>query len=102
MIGDLVASKAWKPISIAMGSLLLSHIFFADDLILFTKASMEQVKVIKDCLKDFVAGQTKISILKNLKSCSLPMFPLFWPMKFRIWHLYHVWMIWASALGLLY
>ena len=31
----------------------LSHLFFVDDLLLFTEASMEQASVIQQCLDDF-------------------------------------------------
>lgn len=53
-------TKKWKPISIAHGSPLLSHIFFADDIILFAEASFDQILVVRDCLDCFCAwlGQT--------------------------------------------
>lgn len=41
----------WKPISI--GGVELSHLLFADDLVLFAEASPTQAMVIKHCLENF-------------------------------------------------
>ena len=40
-----VQSKKWRPINLSREGLQLSHLFFADDLVLFAEASMEQVGV---------------------------------------------------------
>lgn len=45
--------KEWKPISLSRGGPKLSHICFADDLILFAEASVAQVKVIRKVLERF-------------------------------------------------
>ena len=41
-----VAKKEWKPIKLSRGGPALSHICFADDLILFAEASVSQIRVI--------------------------------------------------------
>lgn len=51
LIQNKVDEGAWKPISI--GDVQLSHLFFADDLILFAEASVEQGNVVKNCLELF-------------------------------------------------
>ncbi|GLU11147.1 hypothetical protein SLE2022_279110 [Rubroshorea leprosula] len=52
-IQSRVQSKLWKPFKISRGGLALSHLFFADDLMLFCEASQEQVEVVMDCLTEF-------------------------------------------------
>lgn len=51
LIQEKVDQGTWKPISI--GGMQLSHLFFADDLILFAEASVEQGTVVKQCLEEF-------------------------------------------------
>ena len=43
----------WKPLSLAKEGLNLSHLCFVDDLILFVKATKDQVGVIKGVLDLF-------------------------------------------------
>ena len=45
LIQSAVEEGRWKPIKLARSSPLLSHLFFADDLILFGKASLDQIHV---------------------------------------------------------
>ena len=45
--------RAWKPVNISRGGPEISHIFFADDLILFGKATIHQAKTMKECLDIF-------------------------------------------------
>ncbi|GLT29230.1 hypothetical protein SLA2020_041090 [Shorea laevis] len=52
-IQSKVHSKTWKPFRISRGGLALSHLFFADDLMLFSEASNQQVNVIMGCLTEF-------------------------------------------------
>jgi len=59
-IDQAVAQGRWKPIQLASNGLKLSHLFFADDLILFAEASMDQVQVINDCLEGFCASSVNI------------------------------------------
>lgn len=63
MVVDL---KEWKPISLSRGAPKLSHICFADDLILFAEASVTQVRVIKKILERFCAASgQKVSLAKS-------------------------------------
>lgn len=43
----------WAPIHLNRGGPLISHLFFADDLLLFMKANVEQVEIVKGVLEDF-------------------------------------------------
>lgn len=51
MIEEAIGKKQWKPISLSRGGPKLSHICFADDLILFVEASVAQIRIIRDILK---------------------------------------------------
>ena len=65
---SLAASNGlWEPISISKRGPKLSHLCFADDLILFAKASMEQVQVVKGILDLFCASSGQK--VNNQKSC---------------------------------
>ena len=59
VIYEAVENGAWKPIQLSRTGPNLSHIFFADDLILFTKASVDQIKTMMKCLEIFcsMSGQ---------------------------------------------
>jgi len=48
-----VEHKVWNPIRLSRGGPLISHLAFADDLILFTEASLEQVELISNILDIF-------------------------------------------------
>lgn len=66
-INDLVTENRWKPLSFGRGNgPLVSHIFFADDIVLFAEANVDQVQVIKDVLDEFCSksGQ-KVSLQKS-------------------------------------
>lgn len=61
-----MASKEWKPICLSRGGPKLSHICFADDLILFAEASVSQIRVIRKVLERFcVASGQKVSLEKS-------------------------------------
>ncbi|GLT80127.1 hypothetical protein SLA2020_515820 [Shorea laevis] len=53
MILSRVQQRLWKPFQISRGGFALSHLFFADDLMLFCEASHSQVDVVMDCLTEF-------------------------------------------------
>lgn len=59
LIENSICAKEWKPISLSRGGPKLSHICFADDLILFAEASVAQIRVIRKVLERFyvVSGQ---------------------------------------------
>lgn len=45
---------------------MLSNLFFADDILLFAEATVEQAMVIQDCLERFsMASGQKISVAKS-------------------------------------
>ena len=48
-----VQDGSWKPIKLGRGGVPLTHLFFADDLLLFMEASMAQVEVVKRVLSEF-------------------------------------------------
>lgn len=66
MIERSIEKKEWKPISLSRGGPKLSHVCFADDLILFSEASVSQVRVIRKILEQFcvVSGQ-RVSLEKS-------------------------------------
>lgn len=62
-----VAEKEWKPIKLSRGGPSLSHVCFADDLILFAEASVSQIRVIRRVLEKFCgASGQKVSLEKSL------------------------------------
>lgn len=62
-----VAEKRWKPIRLSRGGPELSHICFADDLILFAEASISQIRIIRGVLERFCeASGQKVSLEKSL------------------------------------
>ncbi|CAL1355512.1 unnamed protein product [Linum trigynum] len=52
-IDQAVRDKSWKPIKLSANGPALTHLFFADDLILFAEAGRSQVRIIKQCLEEF-------------------------------------------------
>ncbi|KAK2392667.1 hypothetical protein QL285_066003 [Trifolium repens] len=70
MISRSVNNGAWKPIQITKDGTKLSHLFFADDVLLFAKATVAQARVVKDVLEHFCAlSGLKISLAKS-KFCT--------------------------------
>ncbi|CAL1400370.1 unnamed protein product [Linum trigynum] len=66
LISTMVNRGEWTPIKLPHNGRLLSHSFFADDLILFEVALMEQVQVISGCLEEFgVASGQQVSRPKS-------------------------------------
>ncbi|CAL1380726.1 unnamed protein product [Linum trigynum] len=65
-IEQAVDEKRWKPISLAKNGPRLSHLFFADDLILFAEAEGGQIDVIRSCLQDFCSSSgQKVNLSKS-------------------------------------
>ncbi|XVF84679.1 hypothetical protein PTKIN_Ptkin17bG0057000 [Pterospermum kingtungense] len=49
----------WKGIKLSRGGPILSHLFFADDMVLFAEASLKQLQVIMGILNGFCASSGK-------------------------------------------
>lgn len=66
IIKEEVQQGRWKGIRLSRYGPLLTHLFFADDLVLFAEASQEQVTIIKNCLERFskASGQ-RINLEKS-------------------------------------
>ncbi|XP_057441172.1 uncharacterized protein LOC130733113 [Lotus japonicus] len=65
-IGDAVNAGAWKPIRLSRSGPPISHIFFADDLLHFGEAYVDQMECIMGCLNGFCsASGMKVSIPKT-------------------------------------
>ncbi|XP_031402735.1 uncharacterized protein LOC116212324 [Punica granatum] len=56
LISSAVGDGIWRPIRTGRHGSPISHLMFADDLLLFSEASMEQVQVIKNVLDAFCAA----------------------------------------------
>lgn len=66
LIEEKIEKKNRKPINLSRGGPQLSHICFADDLILFAEASVEQIGVIRRVLERFCkASGQKVSLEKS-------------------------------------
>ena len=63
----------WKPIRLTRDGPKLSHLCFADDLILFTEVSIDQVNVISQCLDALVVARGSELIQRRLESFSQKM-----------------------------
>ena len=66
MISLAVSHNVWEPITLNRRGPKISHLCFADDLVLFAKASLDQVQVIKGILDLFCKsfGQ-KVNLSKS-------------------------------------
>ena len=71
LITSTVEIKQWKPIKVSQANPFISHIFFADDLMLFSEASRSQARILKKYLDKFcnVSGQM-VSFEKSSLYCS--------------------------------
>ena len=59
LIMEKCNSKLWNPVKVSQGGLAFSHIFFANDLVLFAKADWKNCLAVKDVLDAFcsLSGQ---------------------------------------------
>ncbi|KAL5732754.1 hypothetical protein ACOSQ2_032446 [Xanthoceras sorbifolium] len=71
LIVDKVDRGFWKALRIAGRGLAISHLFFADDLILFGQASLQQAETMHSYMDTFcdVSGQ-QVSFSKSRVFCS--------------------------------
>ncbi|CAL1407231.1 unnamed protein product [Linum trigynum] len=86
LIHEAVTHDQWQPIQQSQSGPDLSHIFFADDIILFGVASIAQVSVINKTVEDFGAASGQ-QISKPKSRVSFPkMLPLpWWPRSAPVW-----------------
>lgn len=59
IIFDEVGKKRWKGVKSSQSGPCVSHLFFANDLVLFAEASTKQAQIMRECLEKFcsVSGQ---------------------------------------------
>ncbi|XP_061367067.1 uncharacterized protein LOC133310186 [Gastrolobium bilobum] len=59
LIANSIERKDWKPMTVGKGGPSISHLLFADDLLLFGEANIDQIKTIMNCLATFgnMSGQ---------------------------------------------
>jgi hypothetical protein len=61
-----VEDNSWKPFRMRRNGLKISHLCFADDMLLFTEASMDQLERVTKCLDTFCAASgQKVSNTKT-------------------------------------
>ncbi|CAL2276143.1 unnamed protein product [Prunus armeniaca] len=67
LIQQKIQDRAWKSVQICQGGPHISHLFFADDLILFGEATTDQAWLMKQCLDDLcqLSGQ-RVSFEKSM------------------------------------
>ncbi|XP_061368719.1 uncharacterized protein LOC133311659 [Gastrolobium bilobum] len=67
LIMDEVEAKHWRPIKAGKSGPYISHLMFADDVILFAEASLSQLESITHCLEKFskMSGQCEIERLQR-------------------------------------
>ncbi|KAH9798495.1 reverse transcriptase domain-containing protein [Citrus sinensis] len=65
-ISQAVWEGSWKPIRLAKRGTPLTHLFFADDLLLFAEASLDQASIIDAVLENFCRNsEAKVNKLKT-------------------------------------
>ncbi|CAL0299567.1 unnamed protein product [Lupinus luteus] len=66
LIQEKVQHGTWKPVRISRNGPTISHLFFADDCILFTQTTSSQARVVKDVLDAFCkASGLKVNVQKT-------------------------------------
>ena len=55
LIEEKCAAKVWNPVKASRSGPSFSHLFFADDLVLFAEADMENCLAINEALQEFCA-----------------------------------------------
>lgn len=71
LIRTVVDIKRWKPFKASQSGPPISHLFFADDLVLFYEASIDQASILKECMDFFcnLSGQA-VNFDKFVLYCS--------------------------------
>lgn len=66
LIQEKVDTRNWLPIKVSSNGPPISHLFFADDCLLFVRAKSSQVRMVKDVLDAFcLASGMKINLQKS-------------------------------------
>lgn len=66
MINHSIREGLWKPIKLSRHGPTISHLMFADDMVLFAEASTEQIQTVLQCLNKFCEGSgQKINLKKS-------------------------------------
>lgn len=66
-----VSNVLWKPISVLRGGPGLTHLLFADDVLMFCRANSYQVGLVMEMLRDFCAmSGIKITFDRSKAMCS--------------------------------
>lgn len=100
LISWAVNQGRWKPIRVGRHGPALSHLLFADDLILFAEVSIEQIKTVMDCLNTFcVSSGQRVSVAKT-RIDSQRMYPGLCPMQSAWRVVFHLLMTWVNILGI--
>ena len=70
-IQSKVQQGIWRAVHLSHKDPGLSHLLFADDVLLYCEATLDQTKVVMDTLNEFcIASGMKVNILKSKAMCS--------------------------------
>nr|KYP43190.1 Putative ribonuclease H protein At1g65750 family [Cajanus cajan] len=65
-ISEMLQAGQWKPIQLSPGGLPLSHLLFADDILLFCHASEDQARLVASVLEEFSRSSgLKVNLTKS-------------------------------------
>nr|KYP61260.1 Putative ribonuclease H protein At1g65750 family [Cajanus cajan] len=71
-ISEMLQEGEWKPIQLSPGGLRLSHLLFADDILLFCQASEDQAQLVASILGEFSRSSgLKVNLNKSQFVCSI-------------------------------
>ncbi|XP_072065983.1 uncharacterized protein [Arachis hypogaea] len=71
LISYLVSSGSWIPVAVSKGGPRVSRLMFANDLLLFCKATKNQVEIVMEALDIFTkASRLKVNLSKSKDQCS--------------------------------
>lgn len=71
MIQSKVSNGLWKPVQVSRGGPSISYLFFIDDILLFYRASNDQIELVTESLKEFCdASGLRVNVDKSRAMCS--------------------------------